>query len=444
MEDIEKIKGVILREKKTAGELNSLFNYLKNTNDEQEKRMVNNQMEKLKISLKQINNELLKILEGMDVSRPLAEITKKSNGIPKKPEPLIPPRPAKKKNIFDSLSLGNAFGNKRMEGISEIDRGILKRLKKKKQVIAVKKEKKPSPYVQLANSIFANFVKTNIPEKMTKKLESDLIKSNLEYTSTSYLSILVLTTLIAIAAGFFLFIFFLFFDLGPALPIISLATEGFLSRLVKVIWFIFLIPIGTFSFMYTYPSLEKGNLEGKINQELPFATIHMAAIAGSMIEPTKVFSIVASTKEYPSLEGQLNKLMNEINVYGYDLVTALKDSALNCPSLKLAELFNGLATTITSGGNLYDFFDKRAQNMLFEYRLDKEKNTKAAETSMDIYISVVIAAPMILMLLLMMMKISGLGVALSTSTITLMVVGGVSLINVVFLIFLQIKQPRVT
>jgi len=188
--------------------------------------------------------------------------------------------------------------------------------------------------------------------------------------------------------------------------------------------------------------MEKRSIEGKINQELPFATIHMAAISGSMIEPTKMFNIISSTGEYPFLEKEFNKLLNEINIYGYDIVTALKDSALNCPSQKLAELYNGLATNITSGGSIYSFFEKRSQTLLFEYRLNKEKHTKTAETFMDIYISVVIAAPMILMLLLMMMKISGLGVSLSTSTITLIIISGVSLINIIFLIFLQLKQPE--
>ena len=60
---------------------------------------------------------------------------------------------------------------------------------------------------------------------------------------------------------------------------------------------------------------------------------------------------------------------------------------------------------------------------------------------MDVYISVVIATPMILMLLLIMMKISGLGFSMSTSTITLITVLGVFLINVFFLTFLHLKQP---
>ena len=192
--------------------------------------------------------------------------------------------------------------------------------------------------------------------------------------------------------------------------------------------------------MYNYPSLEKSSTGTRIEEELPFATIHMSAISGSMIDPSKIFDIIISTHEYPFLEKEFKKLINEINLYGYDLVNALRNSAYNTPSKKLSELFNGLATTINSGGYLPEFFDKRSQTLLFENRLEQEKKTKAAETFMDIYISMVVAAPMILMILLMMMKISGLGVAMSTSMITIIMVVAVTMINIVFLVFLQLKR----
>jgi hypothetical protein len=425
-ENIQEVKEAVFKERKLVNEFASLLSSLKNA-DSQEKKMLNGQIEKLKSSLANTNDKLLNALEKTAVQMPLES---KKETETKKPEVK-----RKREKIFHKLK------PKPEEKISELDKEILKRLKKKKEKTEVKKEKKPSQYVKLANRLFGDTVKGMIKQKKLAALERDLIKSNLEYTPISYISVLILTTIISVAVGFFAFIFFLFFNITPEFPIIIRATEGFLTRLSKVFWIIFVVPLGTFLFMYLYPSMEKKSLEGKINQELPFATIHMAAISGSMIEPLKVFSIISSTKEYPYLEREFNKLLNEINIYGYDIVTALKNLALNCPSSKLAELFNGLATTITSGGDLFDFFDKRSQSLLFEYRLDKEKRTKSAETFMDIYISVVIAAPMILMLLLMMMKISGLGVAFSTSTITLLVVGGVSLINIFFLIFLQLKQP---
>ena len=108
----------------------------------------------------------------------------------------------------------------------------------------------------------------------------------------------------------------------------------------------------------------------------------------------------------------------------------------------MSELLSGLATTINSGGDLTRFFETRAETLLFDYKLRREKETKTAETFMDLYISIVIAAPMIFMLLLMIMKISGLGISLPTTVITLMMVSGVAMINVFFLIFLHLKKTE--
>jgi flagellar protein FlaJ len=193
--------------------------------------------------------------------------------------------------------------------------------------------------------------------------------------------------------------------------------------------------------LYVYPSLEKRSLESGIDQELPFATISMSAIAGSRIEPTNIFNIIISTAEYPHLKNQFTKVLNEINIYGHDLVTALRNSADNCPSKKLADLYNSLATNITSGGNLGEFFDKRSETLLLDYRLERERYTRSSETFIDVYISIVIAAPMILMILLMMIEVSGLGISLAPTTISLIMVLGVAGVNLVFLVFLRLKQP---
>jgi len=192
--------------------------------------------------------------------------------------------------------------------------------------------------------------------------------------------------------------------------------------------------------MYIYPQLEKDSIEKRINQELPFATINMASIAGSMIDPTKLFNIIIQTKEYSALEKEFGKIINGVNVLGFDLISVLRNSAMTSPSKKLSDLLNGIATTINTGGDLPRFFDERAKSLLFDYNLEKEKGTKFAETFMDIYISVVIAAPMIIMLLLIIMQVSGLGFSLTTTMITIIMVSGVSLINIAFLVFLHIRQ----
>lgn len=316
----------------------------------------------------------------------------------------------------------------------------LKRLRKKPKDVVKKKEKKISRYMEVSNNTCYKYAESLSKKDMFSTLNRDLLKANMQIIPKTYISVILFTTFLSVIAAIFIFLFFMFFNFGAKLPIITTVKSGYGIRFIKVFWILIVIPAATFFMMYIYPSLEKKNTETKINQELPFATIHMASISGSMIDPSKIFSIIVSTKEYPYVEKEFVKLVNEINVLGHDLITALRHSAFNSPSDKLAELFNGLATTITSGGDLPMFFDKRAQSLLFEYRIEKEKYTKTAETFMDIYISIVIAAPMILMLLLMMMKISGFGISIGTSTITFLMVTGVAIVNLVFLTFLHLKQ----
>ena len=60
---------------------------------------------------------------------------------------------------------------------------------------------------------------------------------------------------------------------------------------------------------------------------------------------------------------------------------------------------------------------------------------------MDIYITIAIAAPMILLLILVMLSLSDFNLGLSPQLMTGLIIGSVSVINVAFLMLLQIKQP---
>ena len=438
-DSLTKLKSIISKEGKTVRELNSLFNYLKNA-DAEERNMIFSQIKALRESLKKTNEGVSKTLEEISLTKLLhAKKQDKGSDIPGKQKELIEPEPTKDGQKKSFMKKGKIPGG---IVLSSLEKETLKRLKKKEKKIIEKKVKKPSKYVEKANKIFSDFSISLLKKEMFKKLGEDLIKTNLQFTPISYVSAILFTTLISAIAGVFIFVFFLFFNLGEEPPFISLVVESMGIRFLKVFWILFVIPIGTFLIMYFYPSLEKKSTEYQINQELPFAVIHMSAISSSMLEPSKIFNIIIATKEYPYLEKEFIKIINEIHIYGYDLVTSLRSIALNTPSKKLADLFNSLATTITSGGDLAEFFEKRSESLLFEHRLEREKYTKTAETFMDIYISVVIAAPMILMLLLMMMKISGLGIAMSGGMITLVMVLGVIVINILFLTFLHLKQPK--
>ncbi|MFH1801362.1 MAG: type II secretion system F family protein [archaeon] len=442
-EDLEKLQEILSKEQKVIKEINKTFMELGRAENSEEKKLMNIHLNSLKNLLQKTSREASEVLSRISLAKSLQISAKKTpeEHSEKTPEILvkkIPEKPKAKKRTISSIYRRENILKEL--GVSKLERETLKRLKKTEEKIVKKKLKKPSLYVKTASVFFSKYSKHLVNKKTFSTLKRDLVKANLQFVPSAYISVILLTTLISFFASIFIFSFFLFFNLGGKYLVMR-AAEDVSSRIIKIFWILFLVPAGVFLFMCFYPSMERKSAETKINYELPFATIHMSSISGSMLDPSKIFSIIISTGEYPHVSKEFVKLINEINIYGYDLVSALRKVAFDCPSKKLTDLLNGLATTITSGGDLPTFFEKRAQSLLFEHRLEREKYTKSAETFMDIYISVVIAAPMILMLLLMMMKISGLGVSLSTSMITMIMVAGVSMINILFLIFLYLKQP---
>ena len=448
------LKKLIKREKEIVKEIDITSRYYEDA-DEDEKKILSSQMKSLKQSLFKINKRIPSELSKLYLIKPLKTEKKielqtkdrrfvseiKSPPISVKHKPIVQDtKQLPQTDVLKGAGVGKIYSKKELKP-DRLERETIKRMKAKGEKKEVKDKKdKANPYVWYANKLFSKISKKIVEKKGFQKMEEDLIKANLKFMPHNYISVIFLSTIISFFIAIFLTAFFLFFNISATMPIISLTTEAFAARFLKVFWMLFAIPIGTFFVMFVYPSLEKSAAEIKIDEEIPFATIHMSAISGSMINPSEIFKIIILTKEYPSLEKEFIKLINEINIYGYDLVSALKSSAKNSPSKKLAEIFNGLSTTINSGGDLANFFEKRSQTLLFEHGIEKEKKTKAAETFMDIYISVVVAAPMILMMLLMMMKISGLGLSLSIPMITIIIVTAVTIINVVFLTFLDLKR----
>ncbi len=297
-------------------------------------------------------------------------------------------------------------------------------------------------YLKFSNMLFLDYAQTLIRKGSFKPLALQIKKANLDLLLATYIAMILLTTIISFIISLFVLVFFVFFSLQLTPWFITFYTGDFLTRLLEVIWIPLVVPVITFFVLYYYPYTEKNSLSNKINNELPFAVIQMSAISGSGIEPSEIFKIIAVTKEYPYLRKEVRKVLNQINIYGYDLITALSNVSKSTSSTKLAELFSGLATTITSGSDLQTFFEKRAEGLLTTYRLEREKYTTLAETFMDIYISVVIAAPMILMILLVMIAVLKIDTGFSIGGLTAIMLSAIAFVNIIFIGIIHMKQPK--
>jgi len=409
---LEIIKKNIAREKELVKRLEFLVSTdRKLAADDKNKKNIKDSIQSTEQQIKILNDSLPGLLKEIKLTQPL------------KPADEKPLKSSKDEIITVSHKIGDS---ERLVGIKKKDKqkyltqlhiaeSALKKLKKdkiKEKDEIVNVYKKANKYVKLSNQFFSRTASDLVDKGTFNALKKSLRKGNFMFLTNSYVSMMFFSTLLSVFFGILLMIFFIFFSISLEAPFIYLVDFAEISiwlRLAQVSWIVLIVPLVTFFTIYFYPSAEANSLKQKIDYEIPFAAIQMSAIAGANIEPSNIFRIIALSKEYPHVRNEAKKLMNQINLYGYDLSTALRNIAATSPSKEWSDLLNGIATTIKSGGNLSKYLDKKAESLLFNYRIAREKATKSAETFMDIYISVVIAAPMLMMLLLIMINISNLG-----------------------------------
>src|SRR3989338_4938601 len=207
----------------------------------------------------------------------------------------------------------------------------------------------------------------------------------MELLSRSYVSMMLLFTILALPLSF---LFFLALNFAFKLNIGIILLIAFLCTIITALGF------------YFYPASLIGGKNSKIKLEFPFALVHMSAVAGSGAQPISIFELIAESEDYPELKKEIKKIINYINLFGYDLTTALKNVANTTASPELKELLYGMVSTIETGGDLRGYLKEKAEDALNLYRLDRKKQIEALATYSEVYTSLLIAAPLLLLVTL--------------------------------------------
>lgn len=301
-----------------------------------------------------------------------------------------------------------------------------KNINKIKKLKCENKKDKTSGIVRISNKMFGGMA-SRLKGSLFEELRSDLKKSNSKFLLNSYLSISLFFSFLMFIVSLVVVIVFFIFNFSAIL----------------FLWAPFVSFFVCFVAFYIAPSIKKGSIDKNIYAELPFAVIYMSAISGVNADPTKIFKLIADSGEYPTIGIEMGKVVSQIEIYGYDLVSALRNVSKATINEKLSQLLNGIAINISSGSSLKNFLEKESENLLLDYKLDREKYSSVAATFMDVYISVLITAPLILVMLIVIMDITGLSIVNLPSDILVMIsIAIVALVNIMFLIFIQIKQPK--
>jgi pilus assembly protein TadC len=267
-----------------------------------------------------------------------------------------------------------------------------------------------------------------------KKMYHSLRLANISILSNTYTNIMVLSTLIS-------------FVLGSLFSLLVMLSGGllFFPSLINSLVFGFISGSVVFFGFYSYPKYMIKQRERDIKTNFPFVLDNMSAVISSGVSPSAMFKMIVSSKEYGEISKEIEKIVEYIDLFGYDLVTAVNTVAQLSPSKDLKEFFDGFVSTVESGGDLVSYLRERATALMLQYKLERQNYTESIATFSDVYTGIMVASPLFFVAALSLISVMGGDIG-GFSIDFLMVMGTyvvIPLINVLFLVFIELTQPNV-
>ena len=277
-----------------------------------------------------------------------------------------------------------------------------------------------------------SFVYDKYPE-IFKPLELTLVKSGIALSVKNYASVVVFATLIAYIVSLITL---------TSLIAFSIIKMNIFLLILSIIFIPVLIAVMTFIFGIFYPTQRVAHRKKDIETNLPFAIAHMGSVAASGIPPSVIFKMLAKFKEYGVLADEFGKIVRNMETFGMDPMSAIREVSKRTPSEKFRQLLLGFVSTIEGGGDLKLYLKNAGEQALFTWRIKRQKYIQQLSTYAEFYTGILIAAPLFIIALFSVMnmiqpQLGGFEILdLMKMSIYLLV----PIVNVGFVIFLEITQ----
>lgn len=268
-----------------------------------------------------------------------------------------------------------------------------------------------------------------------KDLDVNLRRSGMKTSFRAYVSLAILTSLLAPISLLILIpvvlIFLLHLPLVPCL-LFGVGT-GLLAGALTLIGF------------YIYPIYRADNLKRRLENGLPFTTGYMAILASADVSPDHIFRSLAQIGAPLAVSDEARNIVRDVELFGFDILSALESASSRTPSFRVKGLLEGFIATVHSGGSLVKYLTDKSRQFMKLRRIALNRLSDTLGVLAEFYVTVLVAGPLILVVMLSAMAMLGGGAAGLLNPhllLHLLTYLAIPLGSLVFLIILDIFSPR--
>lgn len=175
----------------------------------------------------------------------------------------------------------------------------------------------------------------------------------------------------------------------------------------------------TFGIMYIMPKFTISRRSKKVSEEMPYFMGYMATLSSSGLVLEGIFKEIAHEGTKEEIVRMSGTISRDIDIFGMDIVTALKQAIKVSPSEIWSELLEGLISTVQSGGNLKSYFTATAKVQMEEKKLLLQKMTANLGVVAEIYTILLVVFPLMAIIMLAIMALMTPGF-MGFDTVTMM------------------------
>ena len=247
------------------------------------------------------------------------------------------------------------------------------------------------------------------------QLRNDLLSARFKtpfevYLSTAFFSSIVVGLL---AAGF-IGVLSWFLELPKLIqykgavpgPLLMLAEHSLVLGTIAITIFSLLVFGGiTYAIFIVYPGIEAGNRCRNIDATLPYAINYVTSMSTAGITPAEVFRLLGDSPIYGESSVEARYIAREIDIFGRDLIDALRLVSASTPSKRMKEFLQGAMASISSGGNLTDYFRTKADQYALENRQTQKQFLDMLALISESYVTAMVAGTLFLIILQSIMSV---------------------------------------
>jgi flagellar protein FlaJ len=176
--------------------------------------------------------------------------------------------------------------------------------------------------------------------------------------------------------------------------------------------------LGAWLVRYYYPRFLVGERSRAIDLMLPHSITYMYALNhGGMNLVEVVESMADATDSYDEVANEFDLIVRDMDVFGTDLITAVRNARNVTPSDSMERFLDDLLSVLDSGGDTSRFFEEQSEKYLKEAKERQEFFMETLALLSEVFIFAFVAAPLFLMVTLMVISFLG------GNTLLAMVVG---------------------